>query len=57
MTDTDKLAALAETISKHAAEIAGKEWLEIHKPGLLEILGGDREEMIQIGDRQIPSKH
>jgi hypothetical protein len=56
MDQTDKLAALSEIIAKHAREVVGKQWADIHRPSLKEILPADPESLIQIGDRQVPIK-
>lgn len=34
----DDLTILNQTILAHARELAGKEWLDIHKPSLIEFL-------------------
>jgi hypothetical protein len=56
MNDDAKLAALYDTIAKHATELAGKEWADIHREPLNDMLFGDHEGMITIGDREVPTK-
>jgi hypothetical protein len=56
MNDTEKLAVLADTISKHACEVVGRQWADIYRPALDEIFSQDHESMIRIGEREVPIK-
>ena len=56
MDENEKLAVLADTIAKHALEVVARQWLDIHRPALVEILSEDHETMIRIGEREIPVK-
>ena len=56
INDTEKLAVLADTIAKHAREVVGRLWTDIHRPALKEILPDDSEGIIKIGEREVPIK-
>jgi hypothetical protein len=56
MNDAEKLAVLADTIAKHAREVVGRRWADIHRPALVEIFSKDHESMIRIGERELPIK-
>jgi hypothetical protein len=56
MNDTEKLAVLADTIAKHAREVVGRLWADIHRPALKEVLSDDPESLIKIGEREVPIK-
>jgi hypothetical protein len=56
MNDTEKLAVLADTIAKHAREVVGRMWVDIHRPALKDVLPDDPESLIKIGEREVPIK-
>jgi hypothetical protein len=62
MTPTDdQLSLLSQTITKHAREVAAKEWLDEHKPVLLAILaradlGNLDQAVLAVNGQPIPIK-
>jgi hypothetical protein len=56
MNENEKLAVLADTIAKHAREVVGRQWADIHRPALKEILPDDPDGLIKIGEREVPIK-
>jgi hypothetical protein len=54
MDENEKLAVLADTIAKHAREVVGRQWADIYRPSLKEILPDDPESLIKIGEREVP---